>query len=130
MPAHLRELPGHGSIEPAIPGLGEENLQRVFGRKSSPVGAVGRERIIDVHDLQNSGLQWNGFSAKAIRIPAAVHSFMMMPYHREDAAKRLERRAHFFSDHRMLPNDFRFFHVQSPGFKKDVVRHGDFSYVM
>jgi len=55
---------------------------------------------------------------------------MMMPYHREDAAKRLERRAHFFPNNRMFAHDPGFFRVQRPGLQKDVLGHRDFPYVV
>src|SRR5713226_9919890 len=83
----LRELQNHGCIEPANAGFGEECLQGLFGRQSAPVGTVGSKCIVDVRDLQNSRFQRNGFSAKAIWIPATIHFFMMMSYHRKDAAK-------------------------------------------
>src|SRR6266853_4911480 len=55
---------------------------------------------------------------------------MMIAYHRKDAAKGLERCAHFFSNDRMLPHDSHFFRIQRSWFKKNAVGHGDFSYVM
>src|SRR5260370_32921910 len=55
---------------------------------------------------------------------------MMIPYHRKDPPERLERRAHPFSNDRMLPHDSHFFRVQRSRFEKDAVWHSDFSYVM
>src|SRR5439155_17022897 len=69
-------------------------------------------------------------SAKAIRIAAAIHFFMMMPYHWEDSAKRLERRADSLSNNRMLLHDSSFFRVQRPGFKKNAFWHVNLSYVV
>src|SRR5260370_34713899 len=55
---------------------------------------------------------------------------MMIPYHRKAPPERLERRAHPFSNDRMLPHDSHFFRVQRSRFEKDAVWHSDFSYVM
>src|SRR6266446_168716 len=128
--ADLGELPHHGRIEPAVLGFGIESLQGFFGRESSPVRAIGSQCIVDVRDLQNSRFQRNGFSAKAIRIPTPVHFFMMMSDHRQDSAKRLERRADFFSNNRMLLHDSSFFRVQRTGFKKNAFWHVNFSNVV
>ena len=54
----------------------------------------------------------------------------MMPHHGEDSAKRLERRADFLSNNRMLLHDSSFFRVQRPGFKKNAFWHVNFSYVV
>src|SRR5260370_34823319 len=55
---------------------------------------------------------------------------MVMPYHREDAAKRLERRAHSFPNHRMLLHNPSFVRVQRPGFKKNPFWHVNFAHIM
>src|SRR5260370_14426747 len=55
---------------------------------------------------------------------------MMMPDHWEDSAKRLERRADFLSNNRMLLHDSSFFRVQRTGFKKNAFWHVYFSYVV
>src|SRR5882672_11658174 len=54
----------------------------------------------------------------------------MMPDHWEDSAKRLERRADFFSNHRMPLHDSSLLGVQGPGFKKNAFWHIYFSYVV
>src|SRR6266478_2933248 len=128
--ADLGELQHHGCIEPAVPGFGIESLQGFFGMESSPVRTIGSQCVVDVSDLQNSRFQRNGLSAKAIGIAAAVHLFVMMPDHGEDSAKRLERRANFFSNHRMLLHDSSLLGVQGPGFKKNAFWHVYFSYVV
>src|SRR5258706_141335 len=51
---------------------------------------------------------------------------MVMAYHWEDAAKRLERRADFFPNNRMLLHDSSFFRVQRPGRKKNHARASDY----
>src|SRR6267378_3392693 len=128
--AHLRKLQYHGSIEPAFFSFAEKNLQRFLRRESSPVRTMGSQCIVNVRDLQNSRFQRNGLSAKSIWIAAPIHFFMMMPYHRENAAKRLYWRAHFFSYDRMLPYHFRFFRVQRSGFKKDAFWHANLPYIV
>src|SRR5260370_34872850 len=65
-----------------------------------------------------------------MRIAASVHFFMMMPDHWEDSAKRLERRADFLSNNRMLLHASSFFRVQRTGFKKNPFWHVYFSYVV
>src|SRR5713226_5152859 len=54
----------------------------------------------------------------------------MMPDHWEDSAKRLERRADFFSNYGMLLHDSSFFRVQRTRFKKNAFWHVYFSYVV
>src|SRR5260370_35214442 len=72
----------------------------------------------------------DGFFSQGIPIPTAIHFFMVVPYRREDAAKRLERRAHSFSNHRMLLHNPSFFRIQRTGFKKNAFWHVNFPYVM
>src|SRR5437879_3241521 len=55
---------------------------------------------------------------------------MMMPDHREDFAKRLERSADFLSNNRMLLHNSFFFRVQRTGFNKNAFRQVDCSYVV
>src|ERR1700747_1875859 len=55
---------------------------------------------------------------------------MMMPDHWEDSAKRLERRADFLCNNRMILHDSSFFRVQRTGFKKNGFWHVNFSYVV
>ena len=87
-------------------------------------------RVVDVRDLQNLRPERDFLPTKPIGITASVHSFMMVPYHRQDAAKRLQRRADFFSNDRMLPHNLRFFRIQGPWFKKDAIWHRHFPYIM
>jgi len=99
-------------------------------RESLAVGAVGSERIVDVCDLQDSGFQRDGISAKAVGIAAAVQFFVMVANYRENVTKRFEGRADLFAGDGMLAHDAFLFGAQGTRLEKDAVWHGNFANIV
>jgi len=82
-----RKFYNDGGVEPTAVGFSKEDRQGFVVRESFAVGTIGGQRVVDVRDLQNSGIQGDSFAAQAIGIAAAVHFFMVMPDDWENRAK-------------------------------------------
>lgn len=95
--------------------------------ESSAVGAVGGERVVDVHNLEDSGFEGDGVAAKAVGITAAVHFFVMVANDRENGAKRFVGSADLFAKNGMLAHDFCFGGIQRTRLLKDTFGHGNFA---
>jgi len=104
-----------------------KDLQRLLRGKRNPVRAAGRQRVIDIRDLQNAGLHGNLLSAETVGIPASVHALVMVPNYRQDAPEGSKRSTDVFSNDRMLFHDFHFLSVERPWLQKDVIRDRHFT---
>lgn len=124
--AQSAEFPNQPWVEPSQRRFPAKNLQGFLGAKSCPVRAVFDQRVIDVRNLQDARLERDLFAAQAVWVAASVHSFMVMPDHRKDPSKRLQRRADFFSRDGMLPHEFGLFGAQTLRFEKNTVGNGHF----
>src|SRR5438552_478026 len=128
--ADSRKFPHQGSIEPGIRGLPAQSFQGILRGKRVPVRTIGDQRVVNVRNLENPRHQRYFISGEAIRIPASVHSLMVMPNPRQDAAQRFQRRTDARSNGRMLLHNLHFFHSQRPGLQENLVRYRYFSNVV
>ena len=64
-------------IRPATAGLLAEDPKRISRRKGRAVGACGRQRIENVHHLEDPGRERDGLLREAIRVPGAVPALVM-----------------------------------------------------
>src|SRR5207248_8493648 len=96
---HQRAAPGHDARQGGEYG-GIEHRPRQIGEPADGlvrghlflVGARGRERVVDLGGSDDPRGERDRFTAQPIGVAGSVEALVVMPYCRDDVAKRSEER--------------------------------------
>jgi hypothetical protein len=104
--------------------------ERPFMGQGLAIGTIGGQSVVDIHDLQNAGAQWDFVTYETVGIAASIHAFVVVANDGKGIAKRFEWSTNALAHNGMLTHDRHFLCVKLAGFKEDRVRNSYFADVV
>jgi hypothetical protein len=96
-----------------------------FGAGKGRIGTGADQRVVDIGNLDDSGQERNLISAQAVRVTAAVPTFVAAPDDGQHGLQRLERAADLFAARGMTPHRAPLLRSQFACFQEDGIGNCD-----
>ena len=94
------------------------------------VWAIGGERIIDIHGLEDASGERDFIAFQVVGVAAAILLFVMPPDNGQDAAEGFQGRTDALSDDGMILHELSLEGVQWTGFQQHVLGHSNLANVV
>ena len=103
---------------------------RLFMGQRRLVGTRRAERVINIHNLKNSGEKRNFAPQQTVGISAAIEVLMMVADDGQHQAQRSQWAADIFAGDGMALHDLPFFRCEVSALFQDFIRDSDFPQIM